>query len=153
MFLDKETFSTVIANAPLISIDLIVKNSDDKVLLGQRLNKPALASWFVPGGRVYKDEKIEDAFKRITSDELGVEIHIKSTSFKGIYQHFYDDNVFGDDFTTHYIVMAFELRLTNTPMINEQHEDYRWFSEEELMESSDVYFFVKDYFDNKKGIR
>ena len=153
MFLDKQTFSTVIANAPLISIDLIVRNSDDEVLLGQRINKPACGSWFVPGGRVYKNEKVESAFKRITEDEIGVEIDIKSASFKGIYQHFYDDNVFGDDFSTHYIVMAFELHITNTPMTNNQHENYRWFSEDELMESDAVYFFVKDYFDDNKGIK
>jgi colanic acid biosynthesis protein WcaH len=153
MFLDKETFSTVIANAPLISIDLIIKNSEDKILLGKRVNKPAKNSWFVPGGRVFKDEKIDDAFKRITKNEIGVEYNIKSASFKGIYQHFYDDNVFGDDFSTHYIVLGFELRITNTPMTNNQHESYRWFDEEELMKSDDVYFFVKDYFDKDKGIK
>ncbi len=153
MFLDKETFSTIIANAPLISIDLIIKNSEDKILLGKRVNKPAKNSWFVPGGRVFKDEKIDDAFKRITQNEIGVEYNIKSASFKGIYQHFYDDNVFGDDFSTHYIVLGFELRITNTPMTNNQHENYRWFKEEELMKSDDVYFFVKDYFDKDKGIR
>ncbi|PLY04740.1 MAG: GDP-mannose mannosyl hydrolase [Arcobacter sp.] len=153
MFLDKETFSTVIANAPLISIDLIVKNSDDKVLLGQRVNKPAQNSWFVPGGRVYKEETIENAFRRITEDELGIQCKIESASFKGIYQHFYDDNVFGDDFSTHYIVLAFELRLTNTPMTNAQHEKYLWFTENELLNSDDVYFFVKDYFDENKGIK
>ena len=65
-FLDKDTFSTVIENAPLISIDLVVKNSEDKILLGQRVNKPAKNSWFVPGGRIYKDESIEQAFQRIT---------------------------------------------------------------------------------------
>lgn len=153
MFLDKDIFSTVIENTPLISIDLIVKNSDENVLLGQRVNKPAIGSWFVPGGRIYKDETIQNAFKRITSDEIGVEIDIKSASFKGIYQHFYDDNVFGDDFSTHYIVMAFEIHITNTPMANNQHENYRWFSVEELLKSDDVYFFVKDYFDEMKGIR
>lgn len=156
MFLEKEVFSTVIASTPLISIDLIIRNSEEKILLGKRLNKPAKNSWFVPGGRVFKDEKIENAFKRITSDELGVQIDIKSASFKGVYQHFYDDNVFGDNFSTHYIVLAFQLRLTNTPMMdntNKQHENYKWFSEDELIKSDDVYFYVKDYFDNNKGIK
>jgi len=153
MFLDKETFSTIIENAPLISIDLIVRNSEDKILLGKRVNKPALGSWFVPGGRVFKNERVEDAFKRTTENELGVNLDIKSASFKGIYQHFYDDNVFGDEFGTHYIVMAFEIRLTNTPMTNNQHENYMWFDEDELLTSDDVYFFVKEYFDKDKGIR
>lgn len=153
MFLDKDTFSTVVKSTPLISIDLIVKNSDDEVLLGQRLNKPACGSWFVPGGRVFKNEKIEDAFKRTTQNELGVEININSATFKGIYQHFYNDNVFNDEFSTHYIVMAFEIHITNTPNTNNQHENYKWFSINDLLKSDDVYFYVKDYFDENKGIK
>lgn len=54
MHLDRTKFSTVIENTPLVSIDLIVLNSQDQALLGHRLNKPALGSWFVPGGRIYK---------------------------------------------------------------------------------------------------
>ena len=109
MFLEKELFSSIIENTPLISIDLIIKDSEGKILLGQRINKPAKNSWFVPGGRIYKDEKIEDAFKRITKDEIGKEFNISNSSFKGVYQHFYDDNVFNDNFSTHYIVLGFEL--------------------------------------------
>ena len=59
MFLEKELFSSIIENTPLISIDLVVKNHENKILLGKRINKPAYNSWFVPGGRIYKDEKID----------------------------------------------------------------------------------------------
>ena len=54
MFLEKELFSSIIENTPLISIDLVVKNHENKILLGKRINKPAYNSWFVPGGRIYK---------------------------------------------------------------------------------------------------
>ena len=56
MLLDKDTFSTVIQNTPLISIDLIVENKKGQILLGKRVNEPALGYWFVPGGRIFKDE-------------------------------------------------------------------------------------------------
>lgn len=39
--LDRETFKTIVDKTPLISIDLVVKNTAGKVLLGQRLNRPA----------------------------------------------------------------------------------------------------------------
>ena len=153
MFLSKDIFSTVIENAPLISIDLVVKNKDKKVLLGKRLNKPAFGSWFVPGGRVFKDEKVEDAFKRITENEIGICMDISNASFKGIYQHFYNDNVFDDDFSTHYIVMGFEINIEQDPVLNNQHENYKWFSEDELMLDENVYTYVKDYFKKEKGIK
>ena len=71
MFLDKETFSSVIKAAPLVSIDLVIKNKQGQTLLGERLNKPAQGFWFVPGGRILKDESLADAFKRLATEELG----------------------------------------------------------------------------------
>ena len=154
MFLEKELFSSIIENTPLISIDLIIKDNEGKILLGQRINKPAKNSWFVPGGRIYKDEKIEDAFKRITKDEIGKEFNISKSSFKGVYQHFYDDNVFNDNFSTHYIVLGFELVIKEELSLGTiQHEKYKWFTQDELLKSDEVYSYVKDYFNIKKGIK
>ena len=154
MFLEKELFSSIIENTPLISIDLIIKDNEGKILLGQRINKPAKNSWFVPGGRIYKDEKIEDAFKRITKDEIGKEFSISNSSFKGVYQHFYDDNVFNDNFSTHYIVLGFELVIKEELSLGTiQHEKYKWFTQDELLKSDEVYSYVKDYFNIKKGIK
>lgn len=154
MFLEKELFSSIVENTPLISIDLIVKSDENKILLGKRVNKPALGSWFVPGGRIYKDEKIEDAFKRITKDEIGKSYDISTAMFKGVYQHFYNDNVFNDNFSTHYIVLGFEIMISEDLSLNNlQHEKYKWFDETELLNSSEVYSYVKDYFKKQKGIK
>ena len=154
MFLEKELFSSIIANTPLISIDLIIKDSQGKVLLGKRINKPACGSWFVPGGRVFKDESLEDAFTRTCKDEIGKVFSINDATFKGIYQHFYDDNVFNDEFSTHYIVLGFELIIKEDLSLDTiQHEKYKWFTQEELLVSKDVYSYVKDYFRKEKGIK
>lgn len=55
-WLDVTTFETVVASAPLISIDLLVENEQGQYLLGLRKNRPAQGYWFVPGGRVQKNE-------------------------------------------------------------------------------------------------
>jgi colanic acid biosynthesis protein WcaH len=47
--LDDATFKAIIDSTPLISIDLVVRDSSGRVLLGQRLNRPAQGFWFVPG--------------------------------------------------------------------------------------------------------
>ena len=46
--LELETFKTVVASTPLVSIDLIVRNRQGQVLLGLRTNRPAQGGWFVP---------------------------------------------------------------------------------------------------------
>lgn len=89
MYLERDKFSTVIESTPLISIDLIVINSQGQALLGLRLNKPALGSWFVPGGRILKNESIETAFMRITKAELGTEFKIEQAELQGPFTHLY----------------------------------------------------------------
>ena len=73
-WLDVTTFETVVASTPLISIDLLVQNEHGEYLLGLRNNRPAQGYWFVPGGRVLKNETLDGAFKRLTFEELGIEL-------------------------------------------------------------------------------
>ena len=109
--LETELFKSIVEHTPLISIDLIIRNEDGKALLGQRLNRPAQNYWFVPGGRILKDESFENAFKRVTFEELGVQISINEAKFLGIYEHFYSDNFSGTCFSTHYVVHGYEISL------------------------------------------
>ena len=146
--LELETFKTVVASTPLVSIDLIIRNSQEQVLLGLRNNRPAQGYWFVPGGRIQKDERLEDAFSRLVEVELGVEAKFQKAGFLGPYQHFYADNFSGDSFSTHYVVLGYELLLdidlNNLP--TDQHQNYRWFGVDELLASDQVHQHTKDYF-------
>ncbi len=155
IMLPLNTFKTVIASTPLISIDLIVRNNKQQILLGKRLNRPAQGFWFVPGGRILKDEPLESAFKRLIKVELGVGEQVlqnHNSTFKGIYQHFYNDNVTGNDFSTHYVVLAYEITLTNdlSSLVNalpkEQHNEYKWLTETELLNHKHVHKHTKWYF-------
>ena len=62
----------VVRHAPLVSIDLILRDAQGRVLLGLRENEPARGLWFVPGGVIRKDETLDAAFSRIARNELGV---------------------------------------------------------------------------------
>ena len=146
MFLDKSTFSTVIENTPLISIDLVVMNNEGQVLLGKRVNEPALDYWFVPGGRVFKDESLDTAFTRTVKEELALDLKRTDAEFDKVYEHFYDNNVFSNDFSTHYIVLAHKIKVDTSPSLNKQHSEYRWFEVEALLKSENVHKYTKDYF-------
>jgi colanic acid biosynthesis protein WcaH len=106
MFLDNNTFATVIDSTPLISIDLVVKNQQGQALLGLRTNRPAQGYWFVPGGRIQKNESMQTAFTRLCQNELGMDFSIDQARFIGPFQHFYDDSVFGKHISTHYVVLG-----------------------------------------------
>ena len=148
MFLDKETFRTVVRSAPLVSIDLVVINSLGQVLLGQRTNRPAQGFWFVPGGRILKNEAMAAAFLRLSKAELGFASELGDAEFLGVYEHFYTDNFSGTDFSTHYVVLGYrlvhDLDLNSLP--DAQHHSYRWFDVAELLASVQVHDNTKAYF-------
>src|SRR5215472_14389317 len=140
-FLDKDEFAQVVRNTPLISIDLIIHDPDQYVLVGLRTNEPAKGKWFVPGGVVRKYERLADAFARIVEAEIGLEASIGDAKFIGVYEHLYDTNVFGQEgFGTHYIVLAHTLDLGRRPPIvsDWQHSSFRWMTQAELISSPDV---------------
>lgn len=61
MKLSDEHFLNAIVATPLIAIDLLVSNAEGEYLLGYRINRLAQGYWFVPGGRIRKDEALNDA--------------------------------------------------------------------------------------------
>lgn len=149
MFLDKNDFVTIIDSTPLVSIDLLIENSKGQYLLGLRNNRPAQGFWFVPGGRIFKNEPMDDAFIRLCKEELGIDCSITKAEFLGPFEHFYDDCVFNDSVSTHYVVLGYKIvvDIDTTQLPNAQHHDYRWFTRDELLTHLDVHKHSKWYLD------
>lgn len=148
-WLDLRTFKEVVTSAPLISIDLLVQNEQGEHLLGLRTNRPAQRFWFVPGGRVQKNESLDAAFLRLTAEELGIALRRSTADFVGVYEHFYQDSVFGEGVSTHYIALAYRLKLAETDirLSAGQHNDTQWLSADAILVDPDVHHYTKLYFD------
>lgn len=69
---EREHFVELVRGLPLVSVDLVLVRDGIEILLGLRTNRPAQGSWFVPGGRILKDERRADALKRVAARELGI---------------------------------------------------------------------------------
>ena len=144
--LDDTTFKTIIDSAPLISIDILLKK-DNKFLLGRRVNKPAQGYFFSTGGRINKNESIDNAMARVALNELNIELE-SIPKFIGVFEHFYDDSIY-KDVSTHYVDIAYEYEVKEIPDLpTEQHNEYQWFTIDELLESKQVHKYTKDYFRN-----
>lgn len=144
--LPTDIFKIVVDNAPLFAIDLVVVNESDELLVGKRLNAPAKDWWFVPGGRVFKNEHISDAFRRISDNELGMQCLLEQARLLGVFDHIYDDSVFDSTISTHYINAAHLIRVKtevlNLP-IGEQHLDYRWVSVSDVLTDMTIHPYSK----------
>lgn len=141
MFLDPETFRTVVEATPLVSIDLVVENEEGQFLLGLRRNRPAKAYWFVPGGRIRKGELLWSAFYRLLDEEVGCTTRDVDCEMLGVYEHFYDDSVFGDSPGTHYVVLAWHVRVRSSDLElpTGQHARFQWWHRRDILGSDDVH--------------
>jgi colanic acid biosynthesis protein WcaH len=151
--LNEDTFLEVVRHAPLVSIDLIVESPEGRILLGHRLNAPARGFWFVPGGRIYKNETLAAALARISLIELGCEYALSTAVPLGCYEHFYQDNFSTTpDISTHYVVLAYQLTLNQlsdaqmTMLPDSQHDNYRWFERAEIIKNPAVHANTRAYF-------
>ncbi len=150
MWLSRKVFQTVIDATPLVAIDLVVRNPGGELLLGERLNRPAQGYWFVPGGRILKNESLDDAFRRLTLAELGSAFERSDARLLGVYEHFYADSVFADAGrgpNTHYVVLGYELALGMQSIAppREQHGCYRWWTPDDICSSAQVHANTRAY--------
>ncbi len=145
--LNDPDFLRIVAGTPLVSIDLILRNAQGEILLGRRTNRPAQGRWFVPGGRIRKDERVPEALRRISQREVGWEL--REAKLLGVFDHLYPDN-FADapGISTHYVVLGMEACWPDdvAPVADAQHEALHWWKVAELLASPDVHENTKAYF-------
>lgn len=153
MYLEREDFRCLVQHGVLFSIDLVVLDTQNQILVGERINRPAQGYWFVPGGRVYKNESLAEAFERICLNELGQAFNYQEAKPLGLFDHFYNDSVFGDDISTHYINAPYLIELSENTTLNlpsEQHRHYRWVRVEDLVHDKTIHHYSKVFFDKLK---
>ena len=150
--LSTKDFRRLIAIAPLVSVDLIVQNDTGDLLLGLRRNRPACGYWFTPGGRIRKGESQSACIGRLLLQELGFEeVPLFSCSLLGVWDHFYNDSIFSDSSPTHYVNVAYAIKM-NLPLDlkhfpDDQHKSWAFWSIDDIAKSSHVHENVKRYVD------
>lgn len=147
--LNDTEFSQVVKLAPLVAMDLIIRDPAGLILLGRRNNQPARNMMFAPGGRIRKNEPLAQAFARILETETGLSREFSTARLLGAYDHFYDTNTFNEPgYGTHYVTLGYELHLQSQPTIrlDSQHDAYAWLSVAEILSTLDVHDNTKAYF-------
>ena len=147
--LSKKDWLEVVQRAPLVSIDLIVRDKQGRVLLGLRTNEPARDTWFVPGGVIRKNETLDQAFARLAEVELSLLLKRSDAQFIGVYEHHYETNfALEPNIRTHYVVLGHQITLPKLPSAGplDQHKDYRAFTVEEVLANPQVHENTKAYF-------
>lgn len=126
--IDQKTYKKIYSLIPIPCVDILIIH-DKEFLLGKRVQKPARNQWFVPGGRVFKNETLARAARRKVNEELGVNIKISDLNFLTARQTIFKNSALGGPI--HTVNMVFILPLKLKPKINfdkKYHSEMKWFS-------------------------
>ncbi|MGI0047115.1 MAG: NUDIX hydrolase [Nitrosotalea sp.] len=80
----KELFDRFALYFPYSTVDIVIQNADS-FLLTRRAIPPYKNKWNLPGGIVFKMEKLSDTAKRVAKEELN--LTVKLEGFLGVYEN------------------------------------------------------------------
>jgi colanic acid biosynthesis protein WcaH len=131
MLLPTEEYKKIITSIPIVCIDIIIQNSENKYLLVKRINEPLKGDYWVPGGRIMHCETIDIALNRILMAELKIDAKNLQKNFIGVYQDFFTENSFESKIKYHTISIVHKIFLIKriNVVLDNQSEDYIWSDE------------------------
>jgi len=74
-YIKQSLYNQFLENLPLSCVDIALI-SQGNILLIKRNDPPAKGQWWIPGGRVLKNELMKDTAKRKAIEEVGIECHV-----------------------------------------------------------------------------
>ena len=134
-------YHQVLDNLPLACVDVVAyfnrSPSDRVVLMVERAENPARGMLWFPGGRLYKNENLEDAARRKLREECGIEQAVIEKQIGAFpFSCRSEDAMYGDlKEGFHAIGIDYLARiLGNNPVVKVDHtsKGYRWVDETSL---------------------
>ena len=128
-FLPLEKYREVLDITPVCTVDVLFFNPDKtKTLLFKRKNEPMKGTYFSLGGRLLKNEKIEDCAIRQCLREVGININRIGLTLGGTQEEIHPNSIF-EGVSYHAVDIFYGYILDNVEIkLDNQHSDYQWFS-------------------------
>lgn len=109
---------------PRLCVDLVLRH-EGKVLLVKRTKAP-IGWWHLPGGTIYKNEKIEEAARRIASTDLGI-TELPTCEISGVVEFLHcPQEIGGDSIDMHNIMI--EVQSSVSTKLVKSAEEVVWTS-------------------------
>ncbi len=74
-FLTKEEFDYIYSKVPRLTVEIILKDNKNRILLTKRTIEPCINQWHLPGGTVAFGESLKAAVTRVAKRELSIEVN------------------------------------------------------------------------------
>jgi colanic acid biosynthesis protein WcaH len=121
-----DEYRKVLSVVPIVCVDCLVVNDAGEYLLVKRRNEPLKGEFWVPGGRLYKNERLAGAVQRKMKEEIGVEVEIIRSI--GFFEEFFDRNAENAEGGTHSISLVYLVRPKSLDIkLDDQSAEWGWF--------------------------
>ena len=128
MMLSDEDYKKVMETMPVVCIDCVVRNDKGEYLLVKRKNEPLQGEYWVPGGRLLRNERLEQAVHRKMREEIGIEVEIVESL--GFFEEFFDKTAQNAEGGFHAISFLWLVRPLGPGIsLDGQSSDWGWFRE------------------------
>lgn len=122
MFLKPEVYKIILDNSIVITVDVIFVNGKGEILLGLRNNEPLKWVYYIPGGRRFKGETINEWVSRKMKEELWLDIDTEKLFLLSVYDDIFDNSAF-EGIETHTCSITYVYHLS------ENEEKNIWISD------------------------
>lgn len=118
-----EKYKEIVDVMPILTVDCICIHKG-KMLLVKRTNKPLQGHYWLPGGRVLKNETLEQACVRKMKEETG--LPVKVTGVAGFHEYIFQENELDVD-TMHTLSVVFYVSPLRTDIkLDRQGDGHIW---------------------------
>lgn len=124
-----ELYQEVVRFLPLCTVDLVVFNPAlTQVLLFLRQNRPLQGEWFSLGGRLLKNETIQECALRQARAEAGLELSPERLVRGPVFDEFFPDSRYGPEFPSHTVnvCLGYVLEQEQIVRLDGQHSSFGW---------------------------
>ncbi|WP_051360666.1 NUDIX domain-containing protein [Desulfuromonas sp. TF] len=128
MILPEADYKKVMESMPVVCIDCLVQNDQGEFLLVKRNNEPLKNEFWLPGGRLFKHERLHDAVQRKMREELGIDVRVVRNL--GFFEEFFDKTAQNAAGGFHAISFLYLVKpLGSEIQLDRQSSDWGWFRE------------------------
>jgi colanic acid biosynthesis protein WcaH len=117
-------FKQILEVMPVLCVDVVLRNSRGEYLLVKRANEPLKGQWWVVGGRVFKDETLEQAVRRKVKQEVG--LTVQDLEPIGYYEDWFEKNAIPLDSRLHAVSVVFAATIDAGQVINTDGQSLEW---------------------------
>ena len=115
----KRLYDQIVSVMPVASVEAIIRDREDRILVLKRNNAPAKGEWWFPGGRVHKGETLSEALIREVKEETGLNIEV--ANLVGVYTRLFPER--------HDISIVFLCSLNDGNIrLNHEHSNAKFLS-------------------------